>query len=214
MSKGAKFVVGEGRDRKEITEAAGKPEIYGGIVFSWGLHASLVAASDTAEYRKHGVERFKMAAQELLAPSDGSESHRYRGRVSIRRGATGGFREFEPMEQNEHMYILATLVSNLEEHFCISPESKPLDGQMRLVSFGAMDAGELMKILGLAYQRGKHVEDKSVRYEAIEGLRIDFEEGEEKWRQVCIDGKIVAVEQGGWVEVRKERRTGVRLVVP
>jgi hypothetical protein len=85
---------------------------------------------------------------------------------------------------------------------------------MRLVSFGAMDAGELTKILGLAYQGGKHVEDKSVRYEAIEGLRIDFGEDEEMWRQVCIDGKIVAVEQGGWVEVRKERRTGVHLVVP
>jgi hypothetical protein len=214
MSKGAKFVVNEGRGRKEIVEAGGRPEIYGAIVFSWGAHASLVAASDTAEYRKHGVERFKMAAQELLAPRDGSPSHRYRGRVSIRRGATGGFREFEPMEQKEHMYVLVTMVSNLEEHFCISPESKPLDGQMRLVSVGAMDAGELMKILKLAYQEGKHVENKSVRYEAIEGLRIDFGEEEEKWRQVCIDGKIVAVEQGGWVEVRKENRKGVRLVVP
>jgi diacylglycerol kinase family enzyme len=214
MSKGAKYVVDEGRGRKEITEGGGKAEIYGAIVFSWGLHASLVAASDTAEYRKHGVERFKMAAQELLAPKDGSESHRYRGRVSVRRSGTGGFREFEPMERREHMYILATMVSNLEEHFCISPETKPLDGQMRLVSFGVMDAGELMKVVELAYQGGKHVEDKAIRYEAIEGLRIDFEEEEGKWRQVCIDGKIVAVEKGGWAEVRKDDRQAVSLVVP
>ena len=214
MSKGAKVVVDEGRGREELVGAGGKVEIYGAVVFSWGLHASLVAASDTAEYRKHGVERFKMAAQELLAPKDGSESHRYRGRVSIRRGSSGGFRDFEPMEKEEHMYILATMVSNLEEHFCISPESKPLDGQMRLVSFGVMDGSQVMKILGAAYQEGKHVEDKAVRYEAIEGLRIDFEEEEEKWRQVCVDGKIIAVEKGGWVEVRKEQRQVVSLVVP
>ena len=214
MSKGAKIVVDEGRGREELVGAGGKAEIYGAVVFSWGLHASLVAASDTAEYRKHGVERFKMAAQELLAPKDGSESHRYRGRVSIRRGSSGGFRDFEPMEKEEHMYVLATMVSNLEEHFCISPKSKPLDGQMRLVSFGVMDGGQVMKILGSAYEEGKHVEDKAVQYEAIEGLRIDFEEEEEKWRQVCVDGKIIAVEKGGWVEVGKEQRQVVSLVVP
>jgi diacylglycerol kinase family enzyme len=214
MSKGAKFVVDEGRERKDVTGAGGKAEIYGAVVFSWGLHASLVAASDTAEYRKHGVERFKMAAQELLAPKDGSESHRYHGRISVRRGGSGGFRDFETMERKEHMYILATMVSNLEEHFCISPASKPLDGQMRLVSFGVMDAGQVMKILGSAYEGGKHVEDEAVRYEAIEGLRIDFEEEEEKWRQVCVDGKIIAVEKGGWVEVRKDNRQVVSLVVP
>ena len=214
MSKGAKFVVDEGRGRKEIAGAGGKAEVYGAVVFSWGLHASLVAASDTAEYRKHGVERFKMAAQELLAPKDGSESHRYRGRVSVRRGSTGGFRDFEPMESREHMYVLATMVSNLEEKFCISPESKPLDGQMRLVSFGVMEASQAMKILGAAYQGGQHVEDKAVRYEAIEGLRIDLDEEEEKWRQVCVDGKIIAVEKGGWVEVRKEQRQVVSLVGP
>lgn len=213
-SKGAKFVVDEGRARKEVMEGGGKPEIYGAVVFSWGLHASLVAASDTAEYRKHGVGRFKMAAQELLAPKDGAEPHRYRGRVSLRRGGNAGFRDFEPMDRTEHMYVLATMVSNLEKDFCISPESKPLDGQMRLVSFGVMDAGEVMRVLGLAYQGSKHVEEEAVRYEAIEGLRIDFEEEEEKWRQVCVDGKIIAVEKGGWVEVRKESKQAVSLVVP
>jgi diacylglycerol kinase family enzyme len=213
MSKGAKFVVNEGRAREEIIQR-GKAEIYGAVVFSWGLHASLVAASDTAEYRKHGVGRFKMAAQELMAPKDGSEPHRYRGRVSVRRGDMGGFREFETMEQREHIYILATMVSNLEEHFCISPQSKPLDGQMRLVILGVMDVGEAMRILKLAYQGGKHVEEKAVQYGVIEGLRIDFEEDEERWRQVCVDGKIIAVEKGGWVEVRKENRQVVSLVVP
>jgi diacylglycerol kinase family enzyme len=213
MSKGAKFVVNEGRARKDIIQR-GKAEIYGAVVFSWGLHASLVAASDTAEYRKHGVERFKMAARELMAPRDGSEPHRYHGRVSVRRGDTGGFREFEMMERREHMYILATMVSNLEEHFCISPQSKPLDGQMRLVSFGVMNGAEAMRILDLAYEEGKHVEEKAVQYGAIEGLRIDFEEDEERWRQVCVDGKIIAVEKGGWVEVRKENRQVVSLVVP
>jgi diacylglycerol kinase family enzyme len=112
------------------------------------------------------------------------------------------------------MYVLVTMISNLEEHFCISPASKPLDGQLRLVRIAPVGAGKLMQVLESAYQDGKHVEDKLVQYEAVEGLRIDVEEKDEKWRQVCIDGKIVAVEQGGWVEVRKESRTGVRLVMP
>jgi hypothetical protein len=36
-------------------------------------------------------------------------------------------------------------------------------------------------------------------------LRIDFEEeGEDwKWRRCCVDGLIVGVEEGGWMEVQR-----------
>ena len=46
-------------------------------------------------------------------------------------------------------------------------------------------------------------------YENIEGLRIEFDEDEEHWRQVCVDGKIVAVAKGGWVEVTRIPATGM-----
>jgi hypothetical protein len=57
----------------------------------------------------------------------------------------------------------------------------------------------------LAYDGGKHItgDEKLVGYEDVDSLRIDFQEdGEDgKWRRVCIDGSIVKIEEGGWMEV-------------
>ncbi|KAI9690000.1 MAG: hypothetical protein M1822_009882 [Bathelium mastoideum] len=205
--------------------------LWGAVVCSWGLHASLVADSDTEDYRQYGAERFQMAAKEALFPADGSEPHRYRGKVSVlrksRHEATGvptHDRETQPESKDElawetlngeeHAYTLATLVSNLEEGFMISPNAKPMDGRLWLVHFGPLDGKKIMEIMGLAYQGGKHVEDSAVGYEEIEALRIHFDgrESESKWRRVCIDGKIVRVESNGWVELRKERMDVVDLV--
>ncbi len=217
--------------------------IYGAVVFSWGLHASLVADSDTPEYRKHGAARFQMAAKENLFPSNGTQPHAYRGTVSVLRkhavaatppsdhlgnlilqpssktnttSATSTnsatTEHWEPIPRQEHAYVLATLVSNLEATFRISPSSKPLDGQLRLIHFGPLLGGgdAIMRIMGLAYAEGGHIGEAGVGYEAIEGLRIDFGDGpgeeEERWRRVCVDGRIVVVPKGGWVEVRMEER--------
>jgi len=38
------------------------------------------------------------------------------------------------------------------------------------------------------------------------GMRVAVEEeGDEggRWRRVCVDGRIVRMEEGGWVEVRR-----------
>ena len=51
------------------------------------------------------------------------------------------------MDRREHMYVLATMVSNLQEKLRISPLSKPLDGQMRLLHFGPMDAAGVMRVM-------------------------------------------------------------------
>ncbi|EXJ91236.1 hypothetical protein A1O1_04346 [Capronia coronata CBS 617.96] len=201
FSPGAKLVVNEGRDRETLTESDDEEGImYGAVVFSWGLHASLVAMSDTAEYRKHGLERFKMAAGQLL-----SEGHKYRGKVKWRKA--GG--DWGELPGSEHSYVLATMVSNLEEHFQISPATKPVDGTLRLVSIGPEPADEIMRLLGLAYQSGKHVTDPKVTYEDIKSLRIEFDEDDERWRMVCVDGKIVAIAKGGWVEATKIPATGM-----
>jgi len=180
--------------------------MYGVVVCSWGLHASLVADSDTAEYRKYGAERFQMAAKELLSPTDGSTSHRYRGKVSLLKTTSGGQESWEPLVRQEHMYILATLVSNLTKTLTISPSSKPVDGQLRLVHFGPIEGDEAMRIMAKAEQGGLHVEEDPVGYEDVTGLRIDFEEDDARWRRVCVDGNIVQVDRGGWVEVRREYR--------
>ncbi|KAF2843194.1 hypothetical protein M501DRAFT_994052 [Patellaria atrata CBS 101060] len=211
FSPGARLLVDEATREEELSpDADGTPILFGAVVASWGFHATLVADSDTAAYRKHGVERFGIAAKAALFPSDGSPPHVYRGRVSVLDSA-GTWKE---MERTEHAYVLATLVAKLEKTFTVSPASKPLEGALRLVHFGPMDGEEVMRVMGLAYQGGKHVEDERVGYQECEGVRVDFEEDGEngRWRRVCVDGKIVRVERGGWVEILREGRRCVELV--
>jgi hypothetical protein len=146
--------------------------------------------------------------------------------------------EEEVLPSLEHGYILLTLVSNLEKTFCISPASRPLDGTLRIVQFGPERAETVGAIMGAAYQGGKHVDmtdggpggggRKLVTYEEVEGARIEFLEQdgdavgggegdmEGRWRRVCVDGLIVRVEEGGWMEVAKvpEGEEAVDVVVP
>ncbi|CAI6340411.1 unnamed protein product [Periconia digitata] len=215
FSSGARILVDEARSEQALPKhpITHLPTLHGAVVCSWGMHASLVADSDTAEYRKFGVQRFQMAAKEALYPSDGSAPHTYRATVSILQNS-----EWTPLMDDaaqEHMYVLATMVSNLEKPLCISPASKPLDGSLHLVQFGPTTGDEAMRIMGLAYQGGKHVDDPLVRYESLEGLRIAFEgkEGEGRWRRICVDGTIVRLEEDGWVEVRKVERRVLDVVV-
>lgn len=211
FSPGARLLVDEARSEEELSThpSTGLPTLHGAVVCSWGMHASLVADSDTAEYRKFGVERFKMAAKEALYPADGTAPHAYKAQVS-----TLSDNAWTPLTEKEHLYTLATLVSHLEQPFCISPHSKPLDGTMHLVHFGPMSGDETMRLMGLAYQGGKHIDEPAIRYESIDGLRIEFQgrEEEARWRRVCVDGKIVRVEEDGWVEVRREGRRVVDVV--
>lgn len=212
FSPGARLLVDEARSEEELPSSAGsgRPTLHGAVVCSWGMHASLVADSDTTEYRKFGVERFKMAAKEALYPADGASPHAYKAKLSVLKGGA-----WTALQEEEHMYTLATMVSNLEQPFCISPHSKPLDGSMYLVHFGPTSGDEAMRLMGLAYQCGKHVEDPAIRYEAIDGLRIEFQGKEEdaRWRRICVDGKIVRVESEGWVEIQKDERRVLDVVV-
>ncbi|KAL5427014.1 hypothetical protein PMIN04_001527 [Paraphaeosphaeria minitans] len=209
-SPGARLLTNEARDEEVLPQdpKSGRPILHGAVVASWAMHASLVADSDSAEYRKFGIDRFKIAAKEALYPPNGSPPHPYHASVSVLHGS-----EWTTLPEEEHMYVLATMVSNLEKPFCISPKSKPLDGSMWLVNFGPTTGGEAMRVMGLAYAGGKHVEDPMVRYEEIDGLWIEFQEKEDGWRRVCIDGKIVRVEEGGWVEIRKEEGSILDVVV-
>lgn len=225
FSQTGRLVADEGRERQPFVQPGsnepgelgyfdpeGNVRVYGCVVFSWGLHASLVGLSDTAEMRKHGISRFQMAAKELL-----EGGHVYRGTVKIRRERDGEWESFshknlaDPTVTTLHKYILVTMVSNLEEKFCISPASRPLDGSLRLIAIGNESSETIMTILMQAYDQGQHIELSKdlVTYEDIDALRIEFDEEDEKWRHVCIDGKIVALEAGGWVEIQKLPAAGV-----
>ncbi|OJD14392.1 hypothetical protein AJ78_05267 [Emergomyces pasteurianus Ep9510] len=231
FSRGAEYVIDQGKGRKPVFvpgdgDGGGggeEGELYGAVVLSWGMHASLVADSDTPEYRQFGRERFQMAAKELLFPTDGSAAHIYKGRVSVTTETSdavsgGEMLRTRVLERTEHMYILVTLCSMLEKGFTISPASRPLDGRLWFVHFGQLSSEVVMEVMQLAYNGGRHVVERKdvVGYEEVQAVRIDFCEGEreERWRRICIDGVIVVVENGGWVEVKKGGRGVVRLVVP
>ncbi|KAE9362717.1 hypothetical protein N431DRAFT_424565 [Stipitochalara longipes BDJ] len=190
FSPGARLLTNEGQTASPLKNGT----LYGAVVASYGLHATLVADSDTTEYRKHGDKRFGLVAKDLLFPEDGSPPHVYKADVLL---------DGKAIDRREHGYVLASLVSNLEKTFTISPESKPLDGKLRVVNFGALSGEGAMEVMKAAYAGGKHTEMSEVGYGSVDVLRIDFkEEGENwKWRRCCVDGLIVGVEEGGWMEV-------------
>ncbi|KAE8377680.1 ATP-NAD kinase-like domain-containing protein [Aspergillus bertholletiae] len=209
FSPGAQYVTEEGRARASICASFKTknevPKVHGAVVASWGIHAALVADSDTTEYRRFGGDRFKLAAEELLFPPNGAESHRYTGTISLTRWDSQTNSEYEEtMEIKEHMYVLATMVPRLEREFMISPESIPLDGRLRMIHFGPVPSEKAMQLMTSAYQGGQHVFDRSVFYSEIERLKIVFQETDERWRRVCIDGRIIAIECDGWMEIYKE----------
>ncbi|KAH8912282.1 hypothetical protein BR93DRAFT_71235 [Coniochaeta sp. PMI_546] len=182
--------------------------LVGAIVASYGFHASLVWESDTPAYRKHGAQRFHMAAGELLKLGHGYE-------VDVEVRVPGGGRdEWRRLgeETDRFGYVLATLVSSLEKTFTISPASQPLDGKLRLVTFGDVGGEKTMDVMKGAYDNGSHVgmrwtledgREERVGYEEVEEVRITIREEDARWRKVCIDGTIVELPpNGGWMRVK------------
>ncbi|KAH8764407.1 diacylglycerol kinase catalytic domain-containing protein [Diaporthe sp. PMI_573] len=188
---------------EEKRESTGTPEsitqLTGAIVASYGFHSQLVWESDTPAYRKHGDKRFGMVAQELL-----KEGHAYDASVETSSSALGNTR---------FNYILATMVSNLEKTFTISPESRPLDGQLRLVHFGDVGGQKTMEIMMAAYNNGSHVGIEGVGYEAVEYIRVTTHEEDARWRKVCIDGTIVEIPHDGTMTVKKSPEARLRVLV-
>ncbi|KAI1437138.1 ATP-NAD kinase-like domain-containing protein [Xylaria sp. CBS 124048] len=191
--------------------------LYGVVVASYGFHSQLVWESDTPEYRQHGAKRFHMVAAELLR-----ESHAYKATVELDLSSTNTKdSSTRRLDRDEHGYILATLVSNLEKTFCISPASEPLDGQLRLVHFAPVDGLKTMAVMNAAYDGGKHVgmrlgekeEEGGVGYEEINEIRITTHEEDSRWRKVCIDGTIVEIPAGGRMVVRTDTRRHLSVLV-
>ncbi|TVY88623.1 Sphingosine kinase, partial [Lachnellula willkommii] len=79
FSPGARLVTDEG----QTATALSNNTLYGAVVASYGLHATLVADSDTTEYRKHGDKRFGLVAKDLLFPEGGESPHAYKANVAL-----------------------------------------------------------------------------------------------------------------------------------
>ena len=92
-------------------------------------------------------------------------------------------------------------------------------------------AQSVIRTMHAAYDGGKHVELPGVGYErgGVEAVKVEVHEGDYsseaaggldkernkgRWRRICIDGAIIEVEKGGWVEVRNipEGLEGVHII--
>lgn len=195
-------------EAEEHTRAVSR--LLGGIVASYGFHASLVWESDTPAYRKHGDKRFGMAAEELL-----KVGHGYDALVQIRKKEDGEEEWETPsfMEKGRKIgYALTTMVSNLEKTFTISPASRPLDGKLRLVGFGDVGGEKTLDVMKAAYNDGAHVgmrwngeqgREETVGYEEVEEVRVTVRETDGRWRKVCVDGTIVELPTDGWMSIQR-----------
>ncbi|KKA29922.1 hypothetical protein TD95_001468 [Thielaviopsis punctulata] len=203
FSPGAE-VVGFAESQNRMAERPVE-HLYGAIVASHGLHASIVYESDTPEYRKHGDKRFGMVAGELV-----KLNHAYTARVAVSR--PGGNGSLEQLKNSEYGYILATMVSSLEKSFTISPASKPCDGKLRLVSFAPVGEARTMDIMMAAYNNGAHVDLPDVDYQEINNLKVTVSGSDERWRKFCIDGTIVSVPEGGWMTVKPVEHSPLKVL--
>ncbi len=76
-----------------------------------------------------------------------------------------------------------------------------------------MPSRRLKEILGEVSNNGNHIDDPSVVYLEIEELFLIIEDPEDKWRRVCIDGKIIQVGPCGWVKVGMCKESFLNLLV-
>ncbi|KAH9883741.1 ATP-NAD kinase-like domain-containing protein [Xylariomycetidae sp. FL2044] len=187
--------------------------LYGAIVASYGFHAQLVWESDTPAYRKHGDKRFGMVAQELL-----KESHAYDTSVEV---ASCDGSPAQKLDRERYAYVLATMVSNLEKTFTISPSSEPLDGKLRLVHFGPVGGEKTMQIMMAAYDSGKHIgmrwsgsdgKEEKVGYDQVAEVKVNIREHDARWRKVCIDGTIVEIPEGGHMVITKSDESCLQIL--
>ncbi|KAG5993040.1 hypothetical protein E4U52_002314 [Claviceps spartinae] len=187
--------------------------LYGAIVASYALHASIVHESDTPEYRVHGRARFSMVAEKLL-----QESHPYQATLEVQSARAASPAIYRHVTPDTHSYILLSMVSNLERNFTISPATKPLDGTLHLVHIGAVDSQKIMQAMTGAYQGGTHTlleweNGERVLYEQVDRVRITTQEEDARWRKFCVDGTIVEVGRGGGMEVERVEEVVFKVLV-
>ena len=97
-----------------------KAALYGKLVEI--LYGTVVAKSDTSEYRTFGSERFAIVSKALLA-----NPFTYQARARI----TDMDEREQALEGGQ--YVLAAMVSDLEKSLTVASDCRPLDGNLYFV---------------------------------------------------------------------------------
>lgn len=180
-------------------------------VVSWGFHASLVADSDSAEYRKFGVARFQKAAMTNL-----EREQKYVGTIRLSNNdQISAVRLNAPHSEKStttdivldtpHAYVLFTLVNELEKGYKISPDTRaPASRDLHLIRIPYMETAKFSEIVMLPYKEGAHVSNPDVSYfklakrtqtddtEVLAAI-ITPESTDPIYQRWCLDGQIVLV---------------------
>lgn len=178
------------------------------IVFSWGFHASLVADSDTPEYRKYGIDRFKMAAMENL-----KSLQQYEGQTSISPLSNNGNQNGISREFNgPFAYWLVTPSKKFEPTFDILPNGNLFDDNIYFISFDTDVASlsYIMDIMTQVYNKGQHINNPAVTYEKIppnHSISLTFKDLPMGSRRFCMDGSIVLLPQTGSITIKAAGNT-------
>lgn len=154
------------------------------VVFSWAFHASLVADSDTPELRKHGIQRFKIAAQNNL-----SREQKYEADFLINDEVIAG----------PFAYWVLTPSRRFEPTFDISPKGNIFDDNLYLIAFRTKpnDDSYIMDIMKQVYDGGSHTENPDVIYRQItpkDKVQLKLKNSKQLLkRRFCVDGSIIAL---------------------
>ncbi|KAH3662592.1 hypothetical protein OGAPHI_005844 [Ogataea philodendri] len=150
------------------------------VVGSWGLHACLVADSDSPELRKLGNERFKIAAQQVL-----EKNPVFHGTFVV---------DGKQIEAHASLgYFVVAAVPLFEKTFEISPQSDPAEHSLHLVYFHHTTPESVVEIMTKAYQQGEHVKDPRVGYLKGSEIELEVHESDPALRRICVDGTIVQI---------------------
>ncbi|KAH3666589.1 hypothetical protein WICMUC_005573 [Wickerhamomyces mucosus] len=170
------------------------------VVVSWGVHAGLVHESEKPELKKLGVERFKLAFNNLIS----NPNLQYQGELYI---------EEEEEENNNNKTILVPNGNNLyttilsvplvEKTYKLSPHSNIKTNQLHLINIPELETrDEFVKIIFLPYQDGAHINNKHVLYKDIgNSIVLKIQQDNAK---ICVDGKIISIEDSKGEEVKVE----------
>lgn len=158
------------------------------VVVSWAFHASLVADSDTEEMRKHGINRFKVAAHQNL-----SRRQEYNGNLSI-----NDEEGIKTNHQGPFAYLVITPSQKFEPTFNILPRGDIFNSDLYVVGFQTnQDESYILDIMKEVYNDGNHIKDERVFYDKVDkNLSISLTLGQNKsleTRRFCVDGAVIIV---------------------
>ncbi|GEQ70570.1 hypothetical protein JCM33374_g4248 [Metschnikowia sp. JCM 33374] len=158
------------------------------VVASWAFHASLVADSDTEEMRKHGINRFKVAAHENL-----TRRQEYNGILTIE-----GEKNKKIVHKGPFAYLVITPSQKFEPTFTISPKGDIFNSDLYVIGFQTEnDESYILEIMKEVYNEGAHTKDERVFYDQVDNqstIAVTLGRNQSlETRRFCIDGAVVVV---------------------